>query len=74
MKLARVALYLFGIVMLIAMLETLVALLACSWVIVIQQRTADAGCGNFANNIRELITELIAGLLALIIAAKNGKE
>lgn len=70
---ARIALYMFGAIALIAMLETLMAVTACTWLIVIQQRP-EVGCNNFASNVRELITELLAGLLALIAAYRSPKD
>lgn len=68
----RFAAYLLGIVVLIAMLETLIGITACMWIVVIQHR--DNACPNVAANVREVISELLTGLLALIVASRKDRD
>jgi len=66
----RAAFYLFAVVMLIAMIETLIGVTACAWMAVVQQR--GGLCPDMAANVREIMTELIAGIMALLVASRPG--
>lgn len=63
--------YLLAVVILVVMLETLIVLLGCSWLIVVLRADPIGACQQVGQQIREVITEVIAAVLALIIAARG---
>lgn len=69
-NLIRAAFYLLAIVIIVVMLETLLILLGCSWLIVIQQREPLGACSQTATQVREVISEMITAILALIVAGR----
>jgi hypothetical protein len=60
----RACFYLLAIVVSIMMLETLIALLGCVWIIV--ATLTQPSCGVLGTQIRELMAELLTAILALI--------
>lgn len=67
----RAAFYLLAVVILIVMLETLLVLLGCSWVVVVMGREPLGSCQGIGNQVREVITEMVAAVLALIVASRG---
>jgi hypothetical protein len=61
---------LLAIVILVVMLETMIVLLGCSWLIVVQQRDPLGACANQGTMIREVISEMITAVLALLVAGR----
>jgi hypothetical protein len=55
------------------MLETLVALTACSWTVVIRGEEMGS-CSNMAGMLRDIFGELLTGILALLAASRPPKE
>jgi hypothetical protein len=70
-NLLQACFYLLAVVIFIAMIETMFTIASCMWMITVQQRAIDA-CGNVGQNVRELITEAITGILALLVAQRSG--
>jgi cytochrome c oxidase assembly factor CtaG len=62
---------LLATVMLVTMLETLLAVLGCLWLIVVQQTQPVGGCINISAIVRDLLTEMLTAILALIVAARS---
>ena len=70
----RACFYLLAVVVLIMMLETLLALTGCAWIVVVQNREPLGSCQQMGGMIREIFSELLTGILALLVAARgNGK-
>lgn len=69
----RFCAYLFGVVILLIMLETLIAVTACCWMVTMQGRQVGT-CGDLGNTVREIFTELLAGILALLAASRPHKS
>jgi hypothetical protein len=66
----RACFYILAIVILFAMLETLIALLGCSWLIVVKQMEPKTVCDQFGTMIRDVITEALTSVLALLVASR----
>lgn len=67
----RACFYLLAIVVLIMMLETLVALTGCAWIVVVAGREPLGACTSMGTMIRDIFSELLTGILALLVAARS---
>lgn len=68
----RACFYLLAVVVLIMMFETLIALTGCAWITVVQNREPLGACQSMGTMIRDIFSELLTGILALLVAARNG--
>lgn len=68
----RACFLLLAVVVCIAMGETMVAVVGCVWNYVARSDLPqpDGACGNLGNNVREIMTELLTAILALIAASR----
>jgi hypothetical protein len=57
---------------LLIMLETLVALTGCTWIVAIQGREPLGACQQMSGMLREVFGELLTGILALLAASRSG--
>ena len=69
--LVRGAFYLLAAVILLVMLETLIALTGCAWLVVIEQRDPIGSCQELGGQIREVISEMVTAILALLVATRR---
>lgn len=69
-ELLRFAAYLLGVVVLLQMLATLMALAGCTWVVAVQHAEPLGACANMATTIRDIFSETLTGILALLVAAR----
>jgi hypothetical protein len=67
----RFCCYLFGVVILFIMLETLIALTGCTFVIVVQARQEMGACSNMSGMLKDIFGELLTGILALLAASRS---
>jgi hypothetical protein len=67
----RAAFWLLTAVVLTELLMTMAAVIGCFWLIVVTGRTELGSCGNVGIQIREVWAEVLAAILALLLAAKN---
>ena len=66
----RACFYLLAIVILTEMLSTIGGLLTCYYLLIASlAKTGD--CTNLGQQVKELWSEVLAGILALLLAAKN---
>jgi len=68
----RACFMLLATVVLIIMVETMGALIACAWVVVVTKGDADPGCTQIGARIHEVMTELLTAILALLAASRGG--
>lgn len=68
--LIRAAFYLLAAVILVVMTETMVVLLGCSWLIVVMQKEPIGACAEVGSQIREVISEMVTAVLALLVAGR----
>jgi hypothetical protein len=68
----RACFYLLAIVILIMMFETLLALSSCAWIVAVQGREPLGACTSMGGMIREIFSELLTGILALLVASRGG--
>lgn len=69
--LIRAAFYLLAAVIMVVMVETLVVLLGCSWLIVVLQKDPIGSCAEVGTQIREVISEMVTAILALLVATRG---
>jgi hypothetical protein len=69
--LLRACFLLLAIVILIVMFETLIVVVGCSWMIVIQRSEPLGACSQQGQAIREVLSELLTAILALIAASRG---
>jgi hypothetical protein len=67
----RACFYLLAAVVMIMMLETLLALSSCAWIVAVQGREPLGACTSMGSMIREIFSELLTGILALLVAARS---
>lgn len=65
----RACFYLVGVLLLLMMLETLISATACVWLIVVGRESVGA-CSNLTQQLRDIWAEMLAAILALLVAAK----
>lgn len=70
-SLLRAGFLLIATVALIAMLETLLAVAGCVWLIAVTQTQPVGGCGQLQGTLREIMSELLTAILALIAASRG---
>lgn len=63
--------WLLAIVVLIMMLETLAALSACVWIVAYQHQEPLGACQSMGTLIRDIFSELLTAILALLLAARS---
>jgi hypothetical protein len=67
----RAAFWLLSCVVAVELLSTAGALGSCVWIL-IQRGDALSSCKSVGDQIREVWAEVLAAILALLLAAKNG--
>ena len=68
----RACFLLLAIVILVMMAETLIAVLGCVWVVAVKQGEPLGSCGSLGGEIREIMSELLTAILALIASSRGG--
>jgi hypothetical protein len=68
----RAAFWLLAAVVAVELLSTLVALGGCAWLILITRVEPLGACAKVGDQIREVWAEVLAAILALLLASKNG--
>jgi hypothetical protein len=69
----RACFLLLALVVLIVMLETLLGVLGCVWVIAIVRAETLGACSSVGSQIRDIMSELITAILALIASSRGGR-
>ena len=69
----RACFLLLALVVLIVMLETLLGVLGCVWVIAIVRAETLGACSSVGGQIRDIMSELITAILALIASSRGGR-
>jgi hypothetical protein len=67
----RAAFWLLAVVVMTELTVTLVAIGSCVWVIVINGRQQFGACENIGAQMREIWSEVLAAILALLLAARG---
>lgn len=70
-SLLQACFYLLAIVVLIMMVETLVALAGCVWIVAVDHKEPLGACQSMGALIRDIFSELLTAILALLLAARN---
>jgi hypothetical protein len=68
----RACFLLLAIVVLVIMSETLAVMAGCFWLIVIESREPLGACANQGAMIRDILSEVLTAVLALIAASRGG--
>jgi hypothetical protein len=68
----RAAFWLLAAVVAVELMATVTGLAGCVWLIVIQRVEPIGACSRIGDQIREVWAEVLAAILALLLAAKNG--
>jgi hypothetical protein len=68
----RAAFWLLAIVVVTELVTTLIAVAGCFWMIVVTGRLPLGSCSRIGDQIREVWAEVLAAILALLLASKNG--
>ena len=71
--LLRACFLLVAVVVLIMMLETLLAAMGCIWLVAIQHAEPLGSCAALGGEIREIMSELLTAILALIASSRGGR-
>lgn len=66
----RFVCWLFAVVIGVIMVETMATLLACIWIIAIQEREPIGACQAVGAQVREVVAETLTGILALLAASR----
>jgi len=69
----RACFLLLAIVILIMMTETLMAMAGCIWITAIQHAEPLGSCASLGGQIREIMSELLTAILALIASSRGGR-
>jgi len=69
--LLRACFYLLACVVIVICIETMIALLSCIWMIAIEQREPVGACAETGNTIRDIMTEMLTAILALLAASRG---
>lgn len=68
----RAAFWLLAFVVATELLSTIMAISGCFWLIVVSRQVQIGACENVGQQIREVWAEVLAAILALLLAARNG--
>jgi hypothetical protein len=68
----RAAFWLLAAVVAVELFSTVVALSGCVWLIVIERAEPIGSCSRIGDQMREVWAEVLAAILALLLAGKNG--
>jgi len=68
----RACFLLLATVVLIMMTETLIAILACVWIVAVKQGEPLGSCQSLGGQIRDIMSELLTAILALIASSRGG--
>ena len=68
----RAAFWLLAAVVVTELVSTLTTVAGCFWLVVITRAYAIGACENIAQQIREVWAEMLAAILALLLAANSG--
>ena len=69
----RACFLLLAIVILIMMTETLMAMAGCIWITAIQHAEPLGSCASLGTQIRDIMSELLTAILALIASSRGGR-
>jgi hypothetical protein len=70
----RAAFWLLAAVVAVELLATLAALCGCVWLILVLRAEPLGACAKVGDQIREVWAEVLAAILALLLASKNGSQ
>jgi hypothetical protein len=70
----RAAFWLLTAVVAVELIATLVAVAGCVWLVAIEQSSPIGACGRIGDQIREVWAEVLAAILALLLASRNGGD
>jgi hypothetical protein len=68
----RACFMLLAAVVLIMMAETLISLASCLWLIAVSRTEQVGACQGVSAQVREIMTELLTAILALLAASRGG--
>jgi len=68
----RACFLLLALVVVLIMIETLLGVLGCVWVIAIVRAEPIGACSSVGSQIRDIMSELITAILALIASSRGG--
>jgi Flp pilus assembly pilin Flp len=68
----RAAFWLLAAVVAVELIATLTALIGCAWLILILRAEPIGACAKIGDQVREIWSEVLSAILALLLAARNG--